>query len=238
MKAHGEALEAINLLNRLEKQGYQRSKVQVEKAEIYALLGNTKAARSELRSAVKTDIRNLDAVYRLASYQVEEDDLDEALTGMDRVIRQEPDRFEAYLLRARARSKHEDLSGAMEDLELYLTYFPDHHGAYYQKGLIQHAHGKYLNAIQSFNRALEMEQGNAAYYFARGRTYVATGTTRYAGKDMSMALDLDPYNGEIWFEKGKLSDQLGDRSGACHCYRKAYQYGIFEAGEMIEKQCN
>ncbi len=238
MKVHGEALEAINLLNKLEKQGYQRSMVQTEKAEVYALLGNTKAAQSELRSAVKSDVRNLDALYLLASYQVEEGDTDEALSGLDRVIRQEPDRFEAYLLRARARSEHEDLSGALKDMELYLTYFPDQPGAWYQKGLIQHAHGKYLNAIQSFNLALEMEQGNAEYYFARGRTYVSTGTTRYAEKDMSMALDLDPYNGNIWFEKGKLSDQLGDRSGACYCYRKAYQYGIFEAGEIIEKQCN
>ena len=238
MKENGEALEAINLLNSLEKQGFQRSRVQAEKAEVYAQLGNLKAARSELRTAVKSDVRNLDAVLRLASYQVEEGALEEALNGLDRVIRQEPDRFEAYLLRAKARSENDNLPGALDDLDLYLTYFPEHHEAYYAMGLIQHSHRKYLDAIQSFNRALQMDSGRADYYFARGRTYASTGTTRYAEKDMSMALDLDPYNGEVWFEKGKLSEQLGNQERACRCYQKAFQYGIFEAGEILDKQCN
>jgi tetratricopeptide (TPR) repeat protein len=102
---------------------------------------------------------------------------------------------------------------------------------------MQFEHRKYLDAIQSFNRALEMENGEAEYYFARGRTYTATGTTRYAERDMSMALDLDPYNGKIWFERGKLAEKMGDRAGACQYFRKAYQYGIFEAGEWIEQSC-
>jgi tetratricopeptide (TPR) repeat protein len=238
MKESGNALESINLLNKLEKQGYQPSMVQTEKADVYAQLGNDKAARAALRSAVKSDVRNLDALFRLATYQVEEGDLEEALNGLDRIIRQEPDRFDAYLLRARARSGQGDLPGSLADLGLYLTYFPDRHEAYYLKGRILYAHGKYLDAIQAFNRALDLDSGNAAYYYARGLTYASTGTTRYAEKDMSMALDLDPYNGEIWFEKGKLSEKLGNLKNACFCYQKAFQYGIFEAGEILDRQCN
>ncbi len=83
-----------------------------------------------------------------------------------------------------------------------------------------------------------MENGIADYYFARGRTYASTGTTRYAEKDMSMALDLDPYNGQIWFERGKLAEKMGDRSGACLSFRKAFQYGVYEAGELIDQSCN
>lgn len=60
---------------------------------------------------------------------------------------------------------------------------------------------------------------------------------RYAEKDMSMALDLDPLNGEIWFEKGKMDEQLGNMDSACYCYRKAMQYGVFEALELINKRC-
>jgi hypothetical protein len=55
--------------------------------------------------------------------------------------------------------------------------------------------------------------------------------------DMSMALDLDPLNGKRWFEKGSLSEKLGDINTACHCFRKAFQYGVFEAGERVEKNC-
>lgn len=237
LKNQGDYLEAINLLNTLEKQGYKKSIVLGEKALIYQGLGNKKAARSALKSAVKGDVRNLDALQQLALIQAADGDPEEAVDGLNRVIRQDPARFEAYLQRAEALSQAGDLSGALTDTELYLTYFPADDSALYRQGLIQFQHGKYLDAIQSFNRSLELNKGEAAYYYARGRTYAATGTTRYAEKDMSMALDLDPLNGEIWFDKGKLADQLGNGSSACHCYQKAFQYGIYEAGELINQRC-
>jgi len=238
LKKQGDFLEAINLLNKLEKQGYKRSMVQSEKAIIYQELGNMKAASSSLKSAVKSDTRNLDALQQLARIQTSEGDAEEAVTGLSRVIRQDPARFDAYIQRAQALSLTGDLRGAMNDMDLYLAYFPVDDSAIYIKGMIQFAHGKYLDAMQSFNESLAINSGKPEYYYGRGRTYAATGTTRYAERDMSMALDLDPLNGEIWFEKGKLAEELGDRMDACHCYRKAYQYGIFEAGELVNSKCN
>jgi len=238
LKDNGDHLEAINLLNKLEKQGYKRSYIQTEKAIIYSELGNLKAARSELKSAVKSDVRNLDAVQQLAKYQVEDGSAEEAATALSRVIRQDPARFDAYIQRAEARSLEGNLPGAMEDMEYYLSFFPSDADAIYKKGMIQFENGKYLNAIQSFNSALELDKGKAEYYYARGLTYASTGTIRYAEKDMSMALDLDPLNGEIWFEKGRLSEKLGDRKEACHCFQKAFQYGIYEAGEFLDQHCN
>ena len=237
LKNNGDDLEAINLLNKLEKQGYKRSVAQTEKAAIYNRLGNIKAAQSALTSATKSDVRNLDALHQLAVYQIEEGAPDVALIGLNRVIRQDPARFDAYLLRAEARSHTGDLEGAREDMNLYLSYFPSDSDALYRKGGIEFSYGKYLNAIQSFNKALDLNNGKAEYYFARGKAYASTGTTRYAEKDMSMALDLDPYNGEIWFEKGKLSELLGNKKGACHCYQKAFQYGVYEAGELLDNNC-
>jgi len=237
LKDQGDYLEAINILNNLEKQGYKKSVIQSEKAIIYKELGNMKASRSALKSAVKSDARNLDAIQQLAVLQIADDDAEEAVEGLNKVIRQDPARFEAYLQRGEALSQMGDLNAALSDMELYLTYFPENDSAFYRKGLIQFQNGKYLDAIQSFNRSLALNKGEAAYYFARGRTYAATGTTRYAEKDMSMALDLNPLNGEIWYEKAQLADQLGNVESACHCYQKAYQYGIFEAGEVINKRC-
>lgn len=238
LKERGDLLEAINLLNDLEKQGYNRSGVQTEKAAIYLQLGNRKAARSELSSAVKSDVRNLDAAQQLARIESEEGSADDALVELNRVIRQDPARFDAYLQRAEARSLTGDLPGAMEDLERYLTYFPSDDEAVYRKGKILYDNGRYLDAIQSFNRALELDKGKADYFFARGMTYASTGTLRYADKDLSMALDLDPLNGEIWYEKAVLMEKLGDRRGACQCYQKAFQYGIFKAGEFLDNFCN
>jgi len=238
LKNQGDYLEAINLLNNLEKQGYNLSTVLYEKAEIYHELGNLKASRSALKSAVKSDARNMDALQQLSVMQLANGESEEALEGLNKLIRQDPARFDAYMQRAEALSQTGDPGGALSDMDLYLTYFPENDSALYRKGLIQFQHGKYLDAIQSFNRSLALNDGESAYYFARGLTYAATGTTRYAEKDMSMALDLDPLNGRIWFEKGKIADQLGSVDSACHCYRKAFQYGIYEAGELISGRCN
>jgi tetratricopeptide (TPR) repeat protein len=237
LKDQGDYLEAINILNKLEKQGYKRTLVQTEQAAIYSELDNEKAAFSALKSAVKSDVRNLDAAQQLARYQIDDGEAEEALSSLNRVIRQDPARFDAYLQRAEALSATGNLEGAMEDMNLYLNYFPANDEAIYQKGIIQYENGSYLNAIQSFNAALKLEQGKAEYFFARGKTYASTGTIRYADKDLSMALDLDPLNGEIWFEKGLVSEKLGDLSGACHCYQKAFQYGIFEARDLLDSNC-
>jgi len=238
LKSQGDYLEAINQLNALEKQGYKKSEVQSEKGAIYRELGNMKAARSEFGSAVKSDARNLDALQELAVLQSADGNHEEAVEGFNRLLRQDPARFDAYMQRAEALSETGDLDGAMRDMDLSLDYFPEDDSAFYRKGLIQFQNGKYLDAIQSFNKSLSLNSGEAAYYFARGRTYAVTGTTRYAEKDMSMALDLDPLNGQIWFEKGKLAEALGTMEHACHCYQKAFQYGVYEAGEMLNRKCN
>ncbi len=237
LKDQGDYLEAINVLNNLEKQGYKKSAIQSEKAVIYQELGNLKASRSALKSAVKSDARNLDALQQLAVIQLTDGDAEEALDGLNKLIRQDPARFEAYLQRGEALSQTGNLSAALGDMELYLTYFPENDSAFYRKGLIQFQNGKFLDAIQSFNRSLELNRGEAAYYLARGRTYAATGTTRYAEKDMSMALDLNPLDGEIWYEKARLDVKLGNVESACYCFQKAFQYGIFEAGEEFNKRC-
>lgn len=234
---NGEELEALNRLSSLERTGYNVSLVQQKKAEIYLKVGNQKAARASLQSALKADIRNQDARYLLAGLYLENEKYEEAGNELDILIRRQPDRFEAYLLRASARGKTGNLKGAEEDLETYSLYFPESHEAVYRKGLLQYENGKYLDAIGSFNRALDMHTGNADYYLARGRTYAATGTLIYAEKDLSMALDLDPLNGETWMETARLAERMGRKQKACDCYRKAHKLGIFEAGEKVERLC-
>ncbi len=237
-KEHGDYLEAINQLNELENQGFRRSEVQLAMASIYDTLGNARAARSSLRAALRSDVRNLEALYRLSLMQLAEGESEKALEGLNRLIRQDPARFDAYLDRAEAYGQLGETVKAMTDTDLYLRYFPEDDRAIYRKGLIQYRNGKYLHAIQSFNRALELDVGRAEYYFARGRTYATTGTYRYADRDMSMALDLSPFDGDIWYEKGQLSEKLGNRRDACHCFRKALQYGVYEAREYLDTRCN
>lgn len=234
---NGSHLDAINVLNRLEKSGYNKSEVLTRKAEIYETLGNKKAVMSEIDKAVKSNSRNITALNIRAKSYIREGKYEEALADCNRLIRMDPASFDTYLLRSNAKSEMGDLGGAVEDIDNYLIYFPRDDSAYFIRGTIQYKHSKYLNAIQSLNKALELNTGKAEYYHYRGLVYAKTGTLKYAEKDLSMALDLDPVNGETWFEKGKIASRMGKIETACHDYKKAYQYGVYEARDFLDKKC-
>lgn len=236
-KEHGNYLDAINLLNQLEKEKYQASKVLQEKGGIYRELGNTKAALSSYKTALKRNPRNTEALAMLCLLQMETGNTDEALTGLNRLIKQDPALFEFYPLRASAKDLNGNLPGALRDMDLYLTYFPESDSAYYLKGMIEFRNGKYLDAISTLHTAIKLNQGKASYYYARGASYARTGTLRHAERDLSMALDLSPLDGETWFEKGKVAVKMGKKDEACHCYKKAFQYGIYEARDWLEQNC-
>jgi len=237
LKTNGEFPEAINLLKDLEKRGFKRSIVFQYLAEIYLENGNTKLANESLERSIKADSRNMDALKLRIDLLISLDEFEKAKPDCDRLLRQAPDEFEYYLVSGKINSKLGAYSKGIEDVNLYLELFPQADKAYNELGLIHFENGKYLNAISAFNRSLELEKGHAEYYFNRGRTYAATKTFKYAEQDFSMALDLDPRNAEAWFEKGKVDIELGRTDAACFEFRKAFQYGKFEAGEFVNRLC-
>lgn len=38
----------------------------------------------------------------------------------------------------------------------------------------------------------------------------------------------------ITYEKGRISESLGKIADVCHCYGKAFQYGVFEARNCLD----
>ena len=235
---HGSYLDAINILNYLEKRKFRKTDVHKMKAELFSELGNERASMSEINSAVESDVRNHAALQMRADKFREAEKYEEALNDYNKLLRLDPASFEAYLSRATSKNETGDLEGALEDVDIYLLYFPERDTAWFVKGQIQYRHKKYLDALQSMNKALDMNKGEPAYYHYRGLIYAnRSGTLQYAEKDFSMALDLDPLNGETWMQKGKVASRLGKPETACHDYKKAYQYGIHEARDFIDKHC-
>ena len=237
LKDNGEELEAINRLRSLDKKGYKRSQVNQQLAELYLKSGNKKAALDALDQSISSDTRNIEALKLRIDLLVEEGKYEEAKEDCTRLLRQSPDAFDYYLVAGRIYSHLDDFDAAVSSVHTYLDLYPGSHNAYNALGEIQFNHNKYLDALGSFNKALELDKGTAAYYYNRGRTYAATRTYRYAEKDFSMALDLDPRDPEIWFAKGLTDLELGNTYTACFDFRKAFQYGKYEARDYIDRHC-
>ncbi len=238
LKSNGDIPEAVNLFNELIKKGVNRSEAYQHLAEIYLESGNGKAAADAIDKAISADSRNIEALKIRIGMAIDEEDYAAAAYDCRTLLIRVPDEFDYYLVSAEMENKAGNPKRAMEDADLYISVFPDSARGYNTRGLINYQNGKYLNALASFNKALEMDKGKAAYYFNRGRTYAATKTYKYADRDFSMALDLSPSDPEIWFDKGLTDLALGMKEKACFDFRKALQYGKFEATDYIRSNCN
>lgn len=237
MKSKGDYLEVINRLNALDQKRYKRSLVNQHLAETYLALENMKAAAAALDKSISADTRNMEALKLRIDLHTMKGDFEQAGKDCDRLLRQSPDEFEYYLVSGRINSRIGEYEKALKSVKSYLHFYPHSDKAYSELGLIHYNNGKYLEALKSFNRALSINEGKAAYFFNRGRAYAATKTYNYAVKDFSMALDLDPADPEIWYYKGLADLELGNRTSACFCFKKAFQFGKFEASEYIPKIC-
>lgn len=238
MKSKGDYLEVINRLNALEQKRYKRSLVNQHLAETYLALANLKAASEALDRSISADTRNMEALKLRINLHITQGDFEKADKDCDRLLRQSPDEFDYYLISGKVKSRLGEYEKAIKSIRSYLRFYPHSDKAYSELGLIHYSNGKYLEALKSFNRALSINDGIAAYFFNRGQAYAATKTYNYAVRDFSMALDLDPVDPEIWYSKGLADLELGNSTSACFSFKKAFQFGKFEASEYVRKICN
>lgn len=237
MKSRGEYLEVINRLNALDQKRYKRSLVHQHLAETYLALGNKKAAAEALDRSLSADTRNTESLKLRIDLFISGGNLENAGRDCERLLWQAPDEFEHYLVSARIQSLLGEYEKSLRSVNYYLFFYPDSAKAYNELGLVHYNNGKHLDAIKAYNKALALDEGKASYFFNRGRTYAATKTNVYASRDFSMALDLDPADPEIWFMKGLTDLELGNRGSACFSFKKAAQFGKYEAREYIRRIC-
>ena len=84
---------------------------------------------------------------------------------------------------------------------------------------------------------MEYNRSNPDFFIGRGKTYLSTRTYTYARNDFSMALDLDPGNPQTYLDKGIAELNLGNSKAACYAFKRAYDLGLYKAGEYLEKYC-
>jgi predicted Zn-dependent protease len=229
--------EAADLLSEELKGGYRKSPLYAKRAEVYFATNNYRLALSDITAAIDGDRRNAELYKKRADIEMMMGKYATAVEDYNLSLKYNPDQFGVYLKRAQAFSKNDNYEGAIYDILFYQKYFPDDAEAFYLAGNIHKEEGKYFDALKNYNECLKRDQSKAEYFLGRGESFMATRTYRYAYNDFSMTLDLDPENSYAYFLKGKAALQLGDKEGACFSFKKAYQYGYYEAQELIDKNC-
>jgi len=99
LKSNGDNLEAINLLNELNKKGFKRSLVNQTLAEIYLTSGNEKAALEAIHISVNSDSRNIEALKFRIDMLNSSEEYEEARDDCNRLLRLAPSEFFIYPFR-------------------------------------------------------------------------------------------------------------------------------------------
>ncbi len=233
----GDYVEAADILSEGLKANYRKAPLYSKRAEVYLLTGNERQALEDLSAAIGSDRRNADLYARRARLYYQSGKFRNALEDYEAALRSEPDNFRLYPEMALAKSKNGLYDEAVSDMELYLKYFTSDHRNWYNLGMIHKENDKLFKALKCFNKALTISQAEPDYFLARGETYMGTRTYKYARNDFSMALDLDPANAQAYYELGLAAVKLGNTDEACYGFNKAYEHGLFEAKEYMEKYC-
>ena len=230
-------VEAADILSEGLKGNYRKAPLYAKRAEVYIKTGNDRQALEDLNAAINTDRRNADLYVQRADVSYKMGKYKDALADYEAAIKYSPDNFSLYPKRALAYSKNGQYDQAVNDMEFYLKYFRNDHRIWYNYGMLNRENQKFFKALECFNKALSLSQSEPDYFVARGETYMDTRTYKYAKNDFSMALDLDPDNAKAYFDLGMAASQLGNNDLACFGFKKAYEFGLLEAGDYIRKYC-
>lgn len=244
----GQPDNAISLLNEKIVSSPANADMLALRGEVNYSTGNHAAAIADLTAALnilKNKSRNAYSpteeaggvlLLRARAY-IKASRFKDAVTDLNRVLREDPAVFTGYLLRAEANAGLRSYDAAVKDALTYLKYFDNDPDAVYRCGEYHFLGEDYLNALKYFNRNLKEDPNNALYHKARGKTYLRSGTYRYAINDLSMSLDLNPDDAETWMFLGLAKIRTGDKVNGCSDLQRARQMGNTEALRLVIEEC-
>jgi tetratricopeptide (TPR) repeat protein len=222
------------------------------RAKVYLKQGNYAAAISDYTSALNMEkkgglsqqsdmsgkVPEGSIYYNRALANLGAERYKDAVSDFSRALKEFPENFNGYLLRAQAYAGLQSYDMARKDVLFYLSFFSQDQPAIFQCGEYFYDEGDYMNALKYFNLNLKDDQVNSKYFKARGKTYLKTATYRYAISDLSMSLDLNADDAEAWMYLGLAKIQSGDKENGCSDLHKAQQLGNTEVLKDIVENCN
>lgn len=229
--------QALVRINDEIKGSSRNHELYAARAKVYAALLNYPKAEKDFSRAIQLNSRTAAYYKQRAEIYLKLEKYENAIEDLVKAIDLEPQNLNLLKLRSLAYQKNKNLEKAEEDIKKYLSYFPDEEDAVFQCGNMYYDFEKYLDALIYYNSCLEKNKTNASFYEARGNAYYQVKTYKYAIRDYSMALDLNPESAEAYLHKGLSRKALGDLSGACSDWQKAFRHGSRKAQEYLIDYC-
>ncbi len=165
---YGEAATRLETLaNESVRADSVRAEMMAQAGQAWMMLGNLQRADAAQRSALILSPGNPDILLDQAVLLAQLHHYNEAVEILGRVLRAQPNRIEAMVLRASAFRYLDNLPGAEDDVNSALKLDPDYPDALLERGMLRRLKGDDVGAREDWLRTIDLAPEAAAADTAR-----------------------------------------------------------------------
>jgi protein O-GlcNAc transferase len=154
--------------------------------------GNLVQAEKLYRQMLRADAGSFPALHMLGFLKAQQGQYDEAITLLNKAVKQNPADVTARGHHAHALMAAQRFDEALAGYDRVLAAQPDNFEALYNRGVILSGQQKFEEALTALDRALVLRPGAAAIFHNRGAVLVGLERYREALDSYDRALALDP----------------------------------------------
>ncbi len=163
---------------------------------------------------------SVEAYYNRGLTQALLDNLKDAMSDFNYVIKLNPEYANAYYNRSIVKGKLGDYSGELKDINKVISLRPNDISAYNSRGIVKSLMGEYHEAEKDFNQAIHLDNTYADAWFNRAIVYWELKNYSSALSDFDKAIELNP-DAESFNRRGNVKIKLNDLRGAFDDYTNA-----------------
>ncbi|MDA9070353.1 tetratricopeptide repeat protein [Arenitalea sp.] len=205
------------------------SKVIVEEpdADTYFNRGNSRyslkdftGAKEDYAKAFMLDENFIDALYSLACVKLDLEEYEKAIKDFTGVIKQVPDNYNTYMLRASAYKALEQFTNALNDYSMAILIEPNADN-YFNRGVFLMDIKYYQDANTDLTKSLRLNNNNSFAHFYRGASNLFLGKFNDAISDFSEAIKFDSMDFDAYLGLAMAHLKVNDTTRAKLNFNKA-----------------
>jgi len=178
-----------------------------------------------------------DSLVKQAKKYINELDLADARTALDKALAQDPNHVEAHFQMGLVNYFSSKFYGALQSFNTVLKLDPTYIEAHIYRGDVLAMFNESDSAQLSYQRALHLDPKNSKAHMKMGVFYSARGETDDALEQFNTALSLNAKNEIAYYLRGNLYLKIGKRAEACADFQASANLGFTDAQEVYNTEC-
>lgn len=228
--------EALEWFNKTLKKEKDNSRYVLARGNVFARMGDYKAALKDYSRAEILDPHVSDIYYKKSLVQRYSQNYIEALTNICRAITLDSLHLEYYQNRVAILELLNEDADILPDLDRIIALDSANLNALLKRGEWYFRNGELQQAQTDYSAYINVNPGNFKVFIERAETFDALNERQEALQDLNKAVDLNPQADKAYYRRGLIHLKNQDAIKACQDFSLAEKFGNKNASEIL-KSC-